>query len=511
MKNSNIAIIGSGINGLVAANYLQRNGCKVTLIERKTTVGGACVSELMSFGGTQQKYALGASVLGLMQKFVYEETGLSTVLQSFAPDHPKIIYFPGDIEPTLIYRDPSQLDQEFSKKWGETGDVEAFRVDEGRVIKFLQDGYKAARTPTLSDARNNLGETLTKLWITGDAKSLLDHYFTSERAKIYMAMNVSESGPVSLSDPYSAFTMPLMSSGSVFDGYYGFIKGGIWKITEKLKDINQALGVQTHLSSEVVSIDLKNNLLIYKNGNRDKKLGFDFLIFGTDPLTANKLLGNANQTEEIKNTRVRGSSGKLNMMFKNPIRWKYESKYENPDSAFRFLFSVDSLQEFERATLKVLDVDVDYEPGYVQIYCEGAAMRHMNHIEPFDRLAIFFKNLSLNKEGDDLPHIESQLKEYVFRYIENPEDCVWTRLLTPMNLKNLFYFPGGNLDHTMLTEGQTYFDRTFSSDPENNFYRFGELENVYLCGAGVYPCGSVTGTPGYMCSQQLLRKMNGSS
>lgn len=183
MNNSNVAIIGSGINGLVAANYLQRNGCKVTLIERKTTVGGACVSELMSFGGTQQKYALGATVLGLMQKFVYEETGLSTALQSFAPDHPKIIYFPGDIEPTLIYRDPSQLDQEFSKKWGETGDVEAFRVDEGRVVKFLQDGYKAARTPTLSDARNNLGETLTKLWITGDAKSLLDHYFTSERVK----------------------------------------------------------------------------------------------------------------------------------------------------------------------------------------------------------------------------------------------------------------------------------------------------------------------------------------
>jgi phytoene dehydrogenase-like protein len=158
-----------------------------------------------------------------------------------------------------------------------------------------------------------------------------------------------------------------------------------------------------------------------------------------------------------------------------------------------------------------LDVDVDYEPGYVQIYCEGAAMRHMNHIEPFDRLAIFFKNLSLNKEGDDLLHVENELKEYVFRYVENPEDCVWTRLLTPMDLKNLFYFPGGNIDHTMLTEGQTYFDRTFSSDPENNFYRFGDLENVYLCGSGVYPCGSVTGTPGYMCSKQLLRKMNGSS
>ena len=41
-----IAIVGAGINGLVAANYLQRSGCKVTMIERSHRVGGACVSEV---------------------------------------------------------------------------------------------------------------------------------------------------------------------------------------------------------------------------------------------------------------------------------------------------------------------------------------------------------------------------------------------------------------------------------------------------------------------------------
>ena len=104
-----------------------------------------------------------------------------------------------------------------------------------------------------------------------------------------------------------------------------------------------------------------------------------------------------------------------------------------------------------------------------------------------------------------MPHIEEEAKQKVLEYVNNPEDCIWTRLLTPRDLQSLFYFPGGNLDHTMLTGGQTYFDRNFSSDPENHFYRFGDKENVYLCGAGTYPCGSVAGTPGYMCSQQLLK------
>ena len=69
----------------------------------------------------------------------------------------------------------------------------------------------------------------------------------------------------------------------------------------------------------------------------------------------------------------------------------------------------------------------------------------------------------------------------------------------------MFLFPGGNLDHTMLIGGQTYFERNYADDPATSFYRFGSLDNVYLCGSGTYPCGSVTGTAGYMCSQQLLR------
>ena len=91
--------------------------------------------------------------------------------------------------------------------------------------------------------------------------------------------------------------------------------------------------------------------------------------------------------------------------------------------------------------------------------------------------------------------------------MENPEDGVWTRLLTPKDLQQLFQFPGGNLDHTMLVGGQTYFDRHYSADPGQHFYRFGDLQNIYLCGSGTYPCGSVAGTAGYMCSQQLLRQI----
>ena len=369
----------------------------------------------------------------------------------------------------------------------------------------MQTGYRDATPPSLSDAVATLGKELTELWISGSAKDLVDHYLSAERSKMFMAMTVTESGPVSLSEPYSAFTLPMMDSGSIFGGYYGFVKGGIWKITEELGRINEELGVTTRLSSQVLDVDLSAGILTAQHSGGDITEPFDQLLLATDPLTASRLVGTNTQIQKTEQVRFRGSSGKLNLMFDKPVRWKHGSDAADSDAAFRFVFAVDTLDDFERATTAVLDDDVAYEPGYLQIYCEGGAMRQLNYAEPFDRLAVFFKNLSLGAAGERLPEVEDKVKQTVLQDVDNPQDCVWTRLLTPRDLQQQFHFPGGNLDHTMLVGGQTFSDRNFSDDPSTHFYNFGELPNVYLCASGTYPCGSVAGTPGYMCSKQLLR------
>ena len=80
--------------------------------------------------------------------------------------------------------------------WGERGDVAGFRADEARVVAYLQDGYRRAVPPSLAEAELALGAELVRLWITGSAADLLDHYLTAEHTKIYMGMTVTESGPV---------------------------------------------------------------------------------------------------------------------------------------------------------------------------------------------------------------------------------------------------------------------------------------------------------------------------
>lgn len=202
-----------------------------------------------------------------------------------------------------------------------------------------------------------------------------------------------------------------------------------------------------------------------------------------------------------------GTSGKLNLFFRKPVRWKEASDHPAGDTVFRFIFAAETIADFERSTLRVTSGETHYSPGFIQIYCEGASMRQMGMVEPFDRLAVFFKNMALNQRGDALPEVEAEVKAKVLSLIANPQDCAWSRLLTPRDLQQLFLFPGGNIDHTVLTGGQTFFDRQFSADPEQHFYQFGSWSNVSYCGAAAYPCGSIAGTPGYMCAQQLIRHM----
>lgn len=509
MKPQKVVIVGAGINGLVAANYLARAGFEVTLIERADHVGGACVSATAEVDGIRADYAHGASVLGLMQDFVWRDTGLEGRLQAFAPTHPKLIHFPGHAEPVWIYREADRLDREFADRFGERGDAAAFRADEARVVAFLQEGYRRARPPSLDDARAALGPQLAKLWISGSARQLLEHYFTSEAVRVYMAMTVTESGPVGLAEPYSAFTIPMMDSGSVFGGYYGFVRGGIWQVTAELGRINSELGVEVFLGSSVAGVDAAASQLWWTAGGRQHSLGFDHLLLATDPVTAARLVGDAGLVARTQGQRLLGSAGKLNLMFRKPVRWRHGSELPDSDTAFRFIFGPDTLAGFEEAAAQVATGSIDYAPGYLQIYCEGAAMRHMQLGEPFDRLAVFFNFLALDQPGEALTGVHRRVRETVLGHIANPEDCAWSRLLSPYDLQQTFGFPGGNLDHTMLVGGQTYFDRNYADDPATRFYQLGSLENVMLCGAGTYPCGSVAGTPGYMCARQLIRQQPG--
>tara|TARA_A100001234_G_scaffold58952_1_gene50707 strand:- start:938 stop:2446 length:1509 start_codon:yes stop_codon:yes gene_type:complete len=495
-----VVIVGGGINGLTAANYLQKQSFDVKILEKNNNIGGACVKDSVVINKKPVNYPKGATVLGMMQKFIFEETNLSKFIKTYYPKSPKLVYFKNNLEPTRIYQDVNLLKKELQIKWNEKGDIEGFRNDETRVIKYLQNIYKKSTVPDISDAENILGKKITELWIKGSAYDLLNHYFTSEKTKLYMGMTVTESGPASIFQKGTAFTIPLMDSGSIFNGYWGFVKNGIWEISENLGKINESIGVKIDYSVSIKNIDHKSKKIFLDN----KEIDYDYLLFATDPITPARLLKDDKIIKTINDKEFIGTSGKITTFFKNPVIWKYPANDDSLDTSFRFIFSNPDLGEFEKSSQIAYKNHKDYEPGYIQIYPEGAAQRKMGNDEGVEKLILFSKNFSFNKKSKDLVDCKQDILNLLSKYIVNFDDLIETKFLTPADLKETFYFPKGNIDHMTLSGNQNFDKRTFSNQPKESFFRYFDYDNIYYCGAGSFPCGSVAGTPGYMCAKHII-------
>ncbi|MBX9724700.1 MAG: NAD(P)/FAD-dependent oxidoreductase [Candidatus Obscuribacterales bacterium] len=506
--NQRIAVIGAGINGLVAANYLQKAGNAVYLLEKKANVGGACTFDTLEKDGKIYEYPSAATVLGFMQDFVFEETGLAARLEIREPEHPALVWFEDSEQPCILFDDIEKLKIEIKTKWNENGNVEGFYSDFERVRQFLIKGYREAKVPTIEQAELELGVDTTNLWISGSAKKLMDHYFSSEEMKIFWSIEVTESGPVPLDSPYSAFTIPLLASGSIFDGEWGFVKGGLWKLTECLAEINKEIGVKIFCDTQIESLSPVDCTVTYVVDNKRETLKCDQIIFATDPHTAAALVGDDELISTVSAKQALGSSAKLIMLFKNPIKWQNDTELKDFDSAFKFIITAKSLKEIESNSQSVIDGKIEYKASYFELYCEGAGLRSLNADRGYDALTVFFKNMALSKKGIDLPNIKEAVEKTILSRIINKEDLIESILLTPQDLKEKFFFPQGNIDHIEIQNGQTFFARSFSSDPQNNFYQFGKHKNLTYCAAGTYPCGSIAGTAGYMCAKQVIRNNN---
>ena len=71
--NYDVAIVGGGHNGLVAAYYLAREGLKTIVLERRDIVGGCCVTEEFAPG---YKASTGAYVLSMLREEIWSDMKL---------------------------------------------------------------------------------------------------------------------------------------------------------------------------------------------------------------------------------------------------------------------------------------------------------------------------------------------------------------------------------------------------------------------------------------------------
>ena len=76
-------------------------------------------------------------------------------------------------------------------------------------------------------------------------------------------------------------------------------------------------------------------------------------------------------------------------------------------------------------------------------------------------------------------------------------------IVTPLDIETVAGLPEGNIFHGELFAPQMYF---FRPAPGWNQYRT-PIEGYYQCGSGTHPGGCVSGGPGRLASQRILKDL----
>ena len=368
-----VAILGGGHNGLTTACYLAKAGLNVVVVERHDYVGGAAVSREIHPGWT---YSNCSYVCSLLRPEIFRDLELAKHgLQIIPYEGSATMLDNGDFygsynDYDLNYRSMSK----FSAKDAESYD--RFSRDVMRQCKIIKPLLKMTPPDPTSFApkdimglfefakhfagKDELGgigekeihETI-RFW-TMSVRDYLEEYFESEIIKAHMAGSAIIGTALGPYSPGSAYVLLHHYMGEVDGnvGAWGYARGGMGSITQAMSKSLLANGGHIKTGSAVKNILIKNNRsygLALENGD---EIYADKIVSNLDvKRTFLKVVEKKELPSEfytaVKNFKIRGSSGKLNIALDDRPIWKSIPK-DDPAGTGDLHFT-QSIEEMEGA------------------------------------------------------------------------------------------------------------------------------------------------------------------
>lgn len=523
-----VAIIGGGHNGLVCACYLAGAGLKVAVLERRYTVGGACVTEELFPG---YRCSTASLVSSLFREEIVRDLRLKRHGLEFLPRDPSVVTLFPDGEHLMLGSDEHACVEEIAKFSGT--DAEAY-PRYGRTMRRLavaMEPHILGEAPDLSfedpqALREELGQLVSLssadldrlvTALTGSARDLLDPWFESDAIKVSLVIDGITGVDGGPSTPGTAYLMLYHMTGSTETGRpaWGQVRGGMGGITQALADAARERGVVIRTEAEVARI------LVDEEG----RAGGVVLADG----------------EEIRSRMVASSADphvtflKLMEADHLPETFRREVRRIDLDGvATKIHLALDGLPEIRgfdgngpgpqhRGTLLIAPSMGYLDDAYADAR-EGkpSARPHIECTIPS------VLDPSLAPEGKDVMGIYVQytpyslvegswdeIKEpYADRVLECIEEylpgltrrVVDRRVYSPLDLERELGLTGGSLYHGSMSPGQLFSRRPVAGYADHRT----PVSGLYLCGSGVHPGGGVFGVPGRNAAARIAADLRSS-
>ena len=493
---------------------MARAGLKVTLLERRSIVGGACVTEelIPGFRSSSCAFVAGALRPQIIRDLELEKFGLET----FQDDEVLACIIAPDGSHFFIWKELDRSLRELEQRFGRK-DTEGF-VEFGLRLKEVASIIE----PTLLGPPPSLSEIVRMFEESGktrlftefmslSVKDLLDRYFESDLLKGFLAFVGIVSiygGPRTPGTAYE-FTHHSMNDFEGRFGQWGFARGGMGNITEAMAEGARHFGTTVRTNAPVERIIVE--------GGRARGV----LLEGGEELRARIVVSNADPkhtyltlidrkdlpdsfVEEIRSLDFRGSMARVQVATNVLPRYVgFESAEEGPQHRGHTMLGAD-VERFEMAW--------DAEkygrlPDELMIEVIIQTVHDPDMAPPGQHLInTGIQQLPIDlAEGtwDDLkPEFTKRVVDTLCEYAPNLRgNITGTYTITPLDLEREYGLTGGNIFH-----GGMFLDQLFGSRPITGWadYR-APIEGLYLCGAGMHPGGAVNGAPGHNAAKVVLQ------
>ncbi|HKZ98149.1 MAG TPA: NAD(P)/FAD-dependent oxidoreductase [Thermoplasmata archaeon] len=514
-----VAIVGGGHNGLVAATYLARAGRRVVVLESRAVLGGVAATEEIAPGF---RAPVAATVCGLLRPEVVRDLNLPGYGYELLPFDPLVTSVGEDGRALRLWRDPAATKAEIAKF--SAADADAF----GAFSRFLLDIARVldpllVRTPPrildmgrgeqlfylrLAMRMRKLGKAEMAQGIRFPQMSLraaLGERFESELLKATLSVDAllgHWAGPWS---PGTAFGLLRGFFPMVHGGSWGFVKGGMASLTDALVAAAKAAGVALRTDAPVARILIADGRASGVQLASGEQVPATIVASNADPKRT--FLGLVEPAEldlefrqRIEHMRMTGGLAKVNLALRSlpPLRSnggpapriRYGPTLEYLERAYDDAkYGRASKDPYVDATVPSL-VDPGLAPSGQHVMSVGVQFApHTLRAGSWDT--------EREKLGDRVVDILDGLMPGLEKAI------VARQILTPADLEAKFGLTGGHPYH-----GEMSLDRQFLLRPVPGWGRYRTpIVGLYLCGSGAHPGGGITGGPGYNAAREILKDL----
>lgn len=517
-------IIGGGHNGLVAGFYLARAGLRTLILERRPFVGGACNTEGFAPG---YRASTGAYVLSMMRPAVWNDMRLAERGIVVDEAGPTLNLYPDGA--SYLIGDDMDANIEATKPFSpsDARALPAFEDELSDVVKAVLpifdmtapdprvrglDDLRTLTTMSRLAAKNrkHLNE-LIQLF-TSSATQVLAERFDSEHVRAALgwhAINDSIAGP---STPGTAFVLMHDHASDTGDAgvrQWGFVRGGMGVLTERMADAAREAGATVRCDAEVESVLTKGDRAVGVRLTSGEEILATRVLSNADPKrTFLGLCKDAGLPEdfvrEVEAYSCMGTSMKINLGLSALPHAKGQPN-DGPQpyhhgiiEVHRFIAEMDLQQAQAAYGIAVEDSHVElcfptvHDPSLAP---EGKHVATIDvNSQPFHLRESTWDEIKETRADQVIAQLEG--------YFPGLSGMIEHRqVLSPLDLERLMGLTGGHALHGDMAPHQLLFMR-----PVRGWAKYRTpLKGLYLCGAGTHPGGGVTGANGRNAAREVLR------